>query len=641
MRESWRSDWRDSVLTALLWLFWLQAARVLFSVLFGVIYDALFDEQLGWQTLVGGGLLLPAFLLPLVVPVGRLGRLAPWAAAVAGLARVPLTLNDAGVRLIAALLVIGGTGLFLTDALSRDRRTTVVGLVIALGADQVLRVLGHSLDLSLHPAWLPVQGALTLVVLWLVFPPRSGRGRRGAQAPAAGVPWGDGLALGAFLFLELNLLGVPAALAGRAQLGGAWERIAVWLAPLVLLVTVLPWLPGMAVLRRNILESRKPPAGGRGWRGLLPAIVLVTLIFQGHGVGTLLLYLLAQFLLLVCLAAATEPGPQPIRPGNAWALAGIIFLLGNFALAFALTYPYALPFMRGTGNMILAAAGVLATFPVLSRRYTSSQVPGTSKGARHLRATWAITGLALVLAIFGSWPPAVQPPAAGAVRVATYNIHYGYDTAWHLSLEAQAQAIAAAGADVVLLQEVDAGRITAYGADNAAWLAHRLGMHAVYAPTIEGLTGIGLLSRYPVMEVATELLPSDLEQTAIIRATLDLGGGRLADAYATWLGLTAAERAQQLAAALTFMQKGDRPALFGGDLNSTPGSPTYTTLAEAGWADSVAAGGFPEMPTDPAVNPSKRIDYVWWRGPWQVTDATVSDSLASDHRLFVAAATLP
>jgi endonuclease/exonuclease/phosphatase family metal-dependent hydrolase len=227
------------------------------------------------------------------------------------------------------------------------------------------------------------------------------------------------------------------------------------------------------------------------------------------------------------------------------------------------------------------------------------------------------------------------------VHAATYNIHYGYDTDWHLSLEGQAQAIAAAGADVVLLQEVDVGRITAYSADDTAWLARRLGMHAVYAPTVEGLTGIGLLSRYPIREIAIELLPSDLEQTAIIRATLDLGNGRLADAYATWLGLTAEERAQQLTAALAFMQKGDRPALFGGDLNSTPDSPTYTTLIRTGWADSVAAGGFPELLTDPAINPTKRIDYVWWRGPWQVTGAAVPDSLASDHRLFVATATLP
>jgi endonuclease/exonuclease/phosphatase family metal-dependent hydrolase len=623
MRESWQSDWRAGALAALLWLFWLQAARVLFSVLFGVIYDALFDEQLSWQTLVGGGLLLPVFLLPLIVPRDHLGRWAAWGAAVAGLARVPLTLNDAGVRLIAGLLVVAGAGLYLADALGRGRKLTIIGLVAALCADQILRALGHSLDLSLYPAWLPVQAALALVVLWLVW-----RGR-GAQTAAAGVPWGDGLALGALLFLELNLLAVPAALAGRAELGGAWERIGVWLAPLLLALTMLPWLPGAAPLRTSILERR-------GWRGLLPAIVLVTLIFEGHGVGTLLLYLLAQFLLLICLAGAAEPGPQPVRPGGAWALAGITFLLGNFALAFALTYPYALPFMRGTGNMILAAAGVLATLPGLSRRYVQarSAEPG-------LRTAWAAAALALLLTIYGSWPARVSPPPVGPVHAATYNIHYGYDTDWHLSLEGQAQAIAAAGADVVLLQEVDVGRITAYSADDTAWLARRLGMHAVYAPTVEGLTGIGLLSRYPIREIAIELLPSDLEQTAIIRATLDLGNGRLADAYATWLGLTAEERAQQLTAALAFMQKSDRPALFGGDLNSTPDSPTYTTLIRTGWADSVAAGGFPELLTDPAINPTKRIDYVWWRGPWQVTGAAVPDSLASDHRLFVATATLP
>jgi len=543
----------------------------------------------------------------------------------AALARLPLTLNDPGLRLVSALLIVGGAGLYLADILGRDRRIAVTGLVVALCADQVLRALGRSLDWSLYPGWMPVQVLLSAGVVWLAW-----RLKGWWLAFSEGVSWLDGMALGAFLFLELNLLAVPAAIAGRANLSGSWDMLTVWLAPLLLVTTMLPWLPGMARWRTKIITHG-------GWRWLLPAIVLVALPWHGRGLANLVPYLLVQLLLMIALTALTKPGPYPVRTGGAWALAGGIFLLGSFALAFALTYPYTLPFMHGSGAVILALAGFLATLPVWA--YRSFVLP--AERISDAWPVWVAGALALVLVIFGSWPASVHTPSVGPVHVATYNMHYDYDTYWRLSLPAQAEAIAASGADVVLLQEVDAGRITSYSADDAGWLAHRLGMHAIYAPTVEGVTGIGLLSRYPITNVTTELLPSDLEQTAIIRATLDLGGGRLVDAYATWLGLSVEERSQQVKAALAFMAESDRPAFFGGDLNSGPTSSTYAALTQAGWADSVAAGGFPNLLTDPAVDPTERIDYIWWRGPWRVADVIVSDRLASDHRLVAVKAALP
>jgi len=91
------------------------------------------------------------------------------------------------------------------------------------------------------------------------------------------------------------------------------------------------------------------------------------------------------------------------------------------------------------------------------------------------------------------------PLDARSLRLGTYNIHYGYDTDWHLSLSDQAAAIQAAAADIVALQEVDCGRITSYSIDDAQWLSRRLRMQVVYLPTVERLTGIALLTRYPII----------------------------------------------------------------------------------------------------------------------------------------------
>jgi len=83
------------------------------------------------------------------------------------------------------------------------------------------------------------------------------------------------------------------------------------------------------------------------------------------------------------------------------------------------------------------------------------------------------TGLGVVALILAmNWPSSRPQVEEGKqFRAATYNVHYGYDTSWQLQLEAQAQAIEAAGADIVALQEVDTGRPTSYMVDDARWLA--------------------------------------------------------------------------------------------------------------------------------------------------------------------------
>jgi endonuclease/exonuclease/phosphatase family metal-dependent hydrolase len=161
-------------------------------------------------------------------------------------------------------------------------------------------------------------------------------------------------------------------------------------------------------------------------------------------------------------------------------------------------------------------------------------------------------------------------------------------------------------------------------------------MEAVYLPTVERTTGIAMLSALPVEGRAGALLASEAEQTGLLRLDVRLGGEPVA-VYGVWLGLTPEERARQLADALQRMAPGR--AAFAGDLNATPDSPVYTTLLAAGFSDPFAAPGFTPLPTDPAVAPAERIDYIWLRGRAPVS-AEVPDSMASDHRMVAVFARL-
>jgi len=83
-------------------LFFVQAVRVLFSVLFGVIYDAIFTGPMTLGAVVINLLVLLAFLAPLFAPRRRGRSVLLAASALIFLARIPLTLNDPQIRLYSS-----------------------------------------------------------------------------------------------------------------------------------------------------------------------------------------------------------------------------------------------------------------------------------------------------------------------------------------------------------------------------------------------------------------------------------------------------------------------------------------------------------------------------------------------------------
>jgi endonuclease/exonuclease/phosphatase family metal-dependent hydrolase len=607
-------------------LFLYQALRALFSVLFGVMYDAIYAGRVPMST---AGLLMGAVFLALLAPViaprqpgpRRAGRLA--AALVVFLARIPLTLNDPQQRLTAALIIVAGAGIYLATRFREAPWDIMRAPVLGLAFDQVLRAFGHTYDVTLRPSWWFIQIGLSLALCLLalgVFWKRTPAGAEAAVRPGLL----GGLAWGAWLFLETSLLAFPNAV---ARWGGVSYAVA---APLLLVVTLLMLMEG----------GRWTAAWGRPAR-IASSLLLLACLAAGYLLSGPIAFV--SLLVAQCAALTLLPHCFPLRVegqkdllGLSLSLGGIVFLLLGLAYGFAFSYAYTAAFLRDTGLYIFLVAGILAGLPSLRRSLLPDQPTPL------LDSSWAgAFAISLVMLVaFVVWPRSPRQLAEGGqLRAATYNVHYGYDTGWHLSLEAQAETIEASGADVVALQEVDTGRPTSYMIDDALWLGQRLGMHSVYLPTVEHLTGIALLSRYPVLDARSQLLPSHLEQTGVIWASLDTGGAPV-NAFAIWLGMTSAERERQLDAALPFLVAHPGPAVFGGDFNATPGTPVHARIQDAGFEDPFSVVGLSAPPTSPSAGPYERIDYVWLRDLMAV-DAQVPGSLASDHRPVVVEATLP
>jgi endonuclease/exonuclease/phosphatase family metal-dependent hydrolase len=598
-------------------LFYLQTLRVAFSVLFGVIYDQIFEGPMTAWLGVSNVLILIALAAPAIVP-RRPARI--WlgvSAILTALARIAMTINDAPIRYWSALVILAAGGIYLGSLMARNRKAFFRAMIIALVLDQVLRVAGDTYDLSLRPAWLIPQilWSILIVLAAIVV-------QRDSQEPPeteGGLNLVGGLALGGFLFIETSLFALPNGIARWTD--GPYALI----APLLLLLTMIPLIPKLPLTR--LLQSHGP-------RLTIVALSVAGLLwgYFGRGIGASLALLAVQAMILAGLAfLLLNPLQHAHKAGTSLAVGMLLFMILNFLNAFAFTYPYTLTEMRGMGWVVYLAAMLIFGFGITVHRAARDSPSGVE-----LRSWWgALAGLlALGISLVSVWPQEADPLRDdGTLRLATYNIHYGYDDVWHLTLEDQVRAIRANDVDVIAMQEVDAGRMTSYGVDNSYFLARQLGMNEAYLPAVEHLTGIAVLYRGPVAPTRQSLLTSLQEQTGIVGVSLEAAAGDL-DFYGIWMGLSDEDTQLQIDEAIEFIGNSS-PAAFGGDFNARPDEAVALTVLEAGFVEPfVALGHDPAPPTSPAINPRSQIDYVWIRGLLPM-DAWVPDALSSDHRLVV------
>jgi endonuclease/exonuclease/phosphatase family metal-dependent hydrolase len=235
-------------------------------------------------------------------------------------------------------------------------------------------------------------------------------------------------------------------------------------------------------------------------------------------------------------------------------------------------------------------------------------------------------------------------PLAPSLRVMTYNVHGCVGVDRRLDVPRVARVIAASGADVVALQELDVGRPRSHGVDQPRALAQRLGMeHVFYASrTCEGgRYGNAVLSRLPLALVRAGALPraAACEDRAVQWVEVRAGRAVL-NVLNTHLGLDHDERERQVSALLSEQwlgaALGSRPTVLCGDFNVVPESSVYAALSgPLRDAQRAAANGGRPRATFPSPVPWRRIDYVFFgpglRARRCHVEARLRARVASDH----------
>ncbi len=681
---------------ALIGLFFVQALRLLI----GLLYSRIAGATVSTDQIVSGAINSP------VIDPAIVGREVALLGLVIALPALTLILGRVrGLMLIAILAAAGGrllinvdnrlitqtmaaeitvaAGLVYIALILRWRMVTFPYLfVLGLGLDQILRAAGNTLDPSWWPSYAPVQASLSLLAILIGI--INARSDQNPQSVTSGptriqgkISFWSGLALGGLLFLQLSLLSLPNAVAGRS--GGDYTL----LVPLLIAATLLPIVPAVRSGLRHLIAPFDSSI--RTWVWMLFIILMMIVGLRVGSISTDLTAIgigparipLGSLALVMAQLASSSLWWWLVRPrahtgrdlSGLWAMTAalvfsvlLIFDLLSYEYAFVRDFaapldllnpwlPSLLRGFRGMGLAIIVLAVVLSVLPMLQ---TSSRIAWTGHSGRS-----SLPPLLIVIASSALGAHLARPPLTTAVlneaelRVGTYNIHAGFSEYFTLELEGIAQAIQQSGADVVLLQEVDAGRLGSFGVDQSLWLARRLGMDRRFFGTDEGLYGLATLSRVPIVFDDGMLLSSTGQQTGLQRVQIRPDAGVLT-LYNTWLSMLLAgdsieeqerHQRQQLAEIFQALQTHvERDyggqlgrALLGGTFNNVPDSPLMRSIDENGFSDPFAGSNLELAATLVRAQDRARVDYLWlWEAGLQSTGNGVISSAASDHRLAFA-----
>jgi endonuclease/exonuclease/phosphatase (EEP) superfamily protein YafD len=650
----------------LIGLFFIQALRFLIGMLYSQFagVSAAFSEAAVSSEALSGDITLLVYMLALPLLALVLGRVRPLLVLAAGLVVVGRALMNGGVDITptaAASLAVGGGLLYIALVVRWRAQVLPYLFVLGLGADQVFRAVGNTLDPSWSPEYFGVQVALSILVMLLSLANlvTERESVRGAVTPDYGLlPLWGGVGLAGLLYLELALLALPNVVANRADVDYTTY------VPFLLAATLLPLLPAVRGWARGFIGLFDGTL--RGWAWMLVMALLIVLGTRLRGLPAGVSLVAAQFMVSLSWWWLVRPRAEKESGlGGLW----IVFGVGFFALLVVgdnFTYDYAfvrdfsgdfaflndvvpplLRGFRGLGLGLLLFGVFLATLPVTQ---SPRRIPWTG-------GSLLVSGLLLLVVVgasagaaFAAQPPLVTPSADDDFRIGTYNIHGGYDEAYRYRLEDIARVIGESGADVVLLQEIETGRMTSFGVDQPLWLARRLRMDRRFFPTNEGLQGLAVLSKVPIPFDDGTLLTSIGTQTGVQRVQLQPEPDVVVTLYNTWLspllevegGVAPQEQEQarqlnELFGIIASHHPGGvlGRTVIGGTFHNVPDAPLIDQLRQAGFIDPFA--GLPVEIGATFVRtglPRARFDYLWLRN-LSPLGAGVMDTDASDHRMAV------
>lgn len=242
------------------------------------------------------------------------------------------------------------------------------------------------------------------------------------------------------------------------------------------------------------------------------------------------------------------------------------------------------------------------------------------------------------------------------IRIMTYNVHSCCGRDRKASPAAIADIIAAIGADIAALQEVDVGLSRTGFIDQAQAIAGQLEMSCCFSPSWwleEGQYGNAILSKYPLSLRKAEGLPTlertaDIEPRGAIWAETEIGKGK-AQVFNTHLGLRKKERGLQINRLVgpEWLGHSDcrQPIIFCGDLNALPNSSVVKRLRERFMDTQLFDKKNRPKKTYPSLYPLMRLDYIFVSHDIEVRKVSVPRSpsavRASDHLPLVVDVALP
>ena len=277
--------------------------------------------------------------------------------------------------------------------------------------------------------------------------------------------------------------------------------------------------------------------------------------------------------------------------------------------------------------MTLCALGAAAGRPRAQASLVSAFAPARLAALLLLAPATVLTA--------DAWPTPAPARAQGfPVRVMTYNIRDGFGMGGRQDLEAIAQVIEGAGADVVGLEEIGRGTLFDNGADVLALLSRRLHMpYMVMENATDPLFGDAILSRYPILAGGQGTLPR--LNALIVRgyawAQIDVGAGNTLLVFTTHLDSGAgakgsAERVVETQALLADWAARPRTVVLG-DMNSRVDSPEMQVFLAGGLTDTWAEAGQGQRPA---------IDWIFHTPDLAASEVQMIESPASDHFAVVA-----
>lgn len=199
------------------------------------------------------------------------------------------------------------------------------------------------------------------------------------------------------------------------------------------------------------------------------------------------------------------------------------------------------------------------------------------------------------------------------------------------------------GADIIGLQEMFNKGETEDFTEQTAVLANKLGFYCYFAEATrlekgKYPYGVGILSRYPILEAETVTVPDPevrtgtryYETRCVLKAKLDVTGGL--KVFVSHFGLNPDEQENAVQTIINNLPK--EKCVLLGDFNVRPENAVLNPIRERLY-DTAEKFDEPKL-SFPSDNPRCKIDYIFTTHDLRVLSADIPAIVSSDHRPHIA-----